>query len=103
VQFGVKTPQCTCTALCACVNRSCCTAGLLLLATCLVSVVADRAAPKAARSEYESFLTAVAGLLGGDLPSQELQEAAEQVRMRGWGSWWWRWGCGGWVQQQCAA
>lgn len=37
------------------------------------------AAPKAARSEFESFLTAVAGLLGGELPSEELQEAAEQV------------------------
>jgi fatty acid desaturase len=41
------------------------------------------AAPKAAREEYEQFLQAVAGLLGGDLASEELQEAAVQVC---WGS-----------------
>jgi hypothetical protein len=37
------------------------------------------AAPKAAREEYELFLQAVAGLLGGDLACEELQEAAVQV------------------------
>jgi hypothetical protein len=83
----------------------------------VVCVAADCAAPKAARSEYESFLTAVAGLLGGDLPSQELYEAAEQVTLAGWGGLGvgvgvgvgvltlagWGWGCWGRVQQQGAA
>lgn len=44
---------------------------LLLLSMC--------AAPKAAREEYELYLQAVAGLLGGDLASEELQEAATQA------------------------
>jgi hypothetical protein len=36
-------------------------------------------APKAARAEYEGYLQAVGGLLGGDASSEELQEAGTQV------------------------
>jgi len=34
-----------------------------------------------AREEYELYLQAVVGLLGGELASEELQEAATQVRL----------------------
>lgn len=58
-------------------------------------------APKAAREEYESYLAAVAGLLGGDLPSEELQEGATQVCACvmcacAWTLGWWCWCWGDW-------
>lgn len=55
------------------------TACFLASAPSLLLVTCTPAAPKAAREEYELYLQAVAGLLGGDLASEELQEAAAQV------------------------
>src|SRR5689334_13325984 len=51
-----------------------------MLSLTLFDPISCLAAPKAARSEYEQYLKAVGELLGGDTSTEELQEAAQQVR-----------------------